>query len=125
MTENTRPRTLRTAAQHVIEPQPWGRLEWYVSGAIGNSETMTTGKCVLDPGQANGRHWHPDCDEILMVLTGSIVHTWNDEEFPMEAGDVISIPRGVIHNARNVGDTQAELAIAFSSAHRTAEGAES
>lgn len=116
---------LRTVEQHIIEPQPWGRLEWYVSAEIGNSETMTLGKCVLDEGQANGRHWHPNCDEVLTVVKGSIIHSWNDEEFPMEAGDVISIPEGVVHNARNVGEGQAELSIAFSSAYRTTEGAES
>ncbi|WP_394216450.1 cupin domain-containing protein [Brachybacterium vulturis] len=116
---------LRTTDQHLIEPQPWGRLEWYVSGAIGNSEKLTVGKCVLDPGQANGRHWHPTSDEVLTVLKGRIVHSWDDEEFPMEEGDVISIPQGVVHNARNVGEGQAELSIVFSTAHRTTEGAES
>lgn len=116
---------LRTADQHTIEPQPWGRLEWYVSAEIGNSETMTLGKCVLDEGQANGRHWHPNCDEVLTVIKGSIIHSWNDEEFPMEVGDVISIPQGVVHNARNVGEGQAELGITFSSAYRTTEGEES
>lgn len=116
---------LRTRKQHIIEPQPWGRLEWYVSAQIGNSETLTTGKCILDPGEANGRHWHPNCDEVLAVISGRIIHTWNDEEFPMEEGDVISIPQGVVHSARNTGNTPAELSITFSSAHRRTEGAES
>ncbi|MCR8669556.1 cupin domain-containing protein [Agrococcus sp. HG114] len=119
------PHTLRTKDQHIIEPQPWGRLEWYVSAAIGNSEKLTVGLCVLDPGQANGRHWHPTSDEVLTVRKGSIIHTWNDQEFPMEEGDVISIPQGVVHNARNVGEGQAELSIVFSTAYRTTEGEES
>ncbi|MCT9627224.1 cupin domain-containing protein [Pseudarthrobacter equi] len=84
-----------------------------------------TRECILDPGQANGRHWHPNCDEVLTVLSGRIMHTWNDIEFPMEAGDVISIPQGVIHNARNETDEPAVLSIAFSSAYREIEGAES
>lgn len=99
----------------------WGHLEWYVSAEIGNSETMTVGKCVLNPGQANGRHLHPNCDEILQVLKGKVIHTWNGEEFEMNEGDVVSIPSGVIHNARNIGDGVAELAISFSSAYRTTE----
>lgn len=116
--------TLKTKSEHKIEPQTWGRLEWYVSAEIGNSETMTVGKCVISPGQANGRHWHPNCDEILTVLKGKIIHSWDDEEFEMNEGDVISIPTGVVHNARNVGDTDAELSISFSSAYRKSEGAE-
>lgn len=99
---------------------PWGRLVWQVSGELGNSETLTVGRCILDPGHANGRHFHPDCDEVLEVLTGSIVHTWGEDEVAMERGDVISIPAGLMHNARNTGDTAAELLIVFSTAHRTA-----
>lgn len=79
---------------------------------------MTVGRCLIEPGKRNGRHYHPNCDETLSVLTGKIVHSWNDAEIAMSAGDVISIPSGVIHNARNVGDEMCELAISFSSADR-------
>jgi quercetin dioxygenase-like cupin family protein len=109
---------LRTADQHVIEQMPWGRLEWFVSARIGNSETMTVGVCVLEPGAQNSRHFHPNCDEVLRVLKGRIVQTWDDQEHEMGVGDVISIPSGVTHNARNIGRETAELAICFSSAYR-------
>jgi quercetin dioxygenase-like cupin family protein len=111
-------------ADHVIEPQSWGRLEWYVSAAIGNSTTMTVGRCVLDPGRENGRHYHPNCDEVLQVLKGRIAQTWNDETRVLEAGDVVSIPSGVWHSARNLGAEPAELAISFSSADRQTIGFE-
>lgn len=113
--------TLKKKSEHQIVSTEWGRLEWYVSAEIGNSETMTVGKCVLNPGQANGRHLHPNCDEILQVLKGKIIHSWNDEEFEMNEGDVIAIPSGVFHNARNITDDVVELAISFSSAYRTTE----
>ena len=115
---------LRKAGEHSVEETEWGHLEWYASAAIGNSETMTVGLCVIRPGNANGRHWHPDCDEILTVVEGHIVHSWNDEEFVMNEGDVVSIPSGVVHNARNIGDTDARLSISFSSARRTTLGEE-
>lgn len=118
MTDHDFTNRLKTAAEHVIEPMRWGRLEWYVSAAIGNSDTMTVGKCIIDPGDANGRHYHPNCDEILTVLKGRIIQTWNGEEREMNVGDVVSIPSGVWHNARNIGDELAELAISFSSAYR-------
>ncbi|MFC5833485.1 cupin domain-containing protein [Nonomuraea insulae] len=110
---------LGRSADHVIVPMPWGRLEWRVSAEIGNSATMTVGTCFIDVGMANGRHFHPNCDEVLTVVRGQIVHSWNGEERVMNVGDVISIPQGVVHNARNTGDTVAELAICFSSAYRT------
>ena len=100
------------------EKLPWGGLIWQVSGPLGNSESMTVGRCLLAPGEANGRHHHPNCDEVLEVLEGSIVHSFDGREVAMERGDVISIPSGVVHNARNVGTTAAELLICFSSAWR-------
>jgi quercetin dioxygenase-like cupin family protein len=109
---------LQRSSDHVVVNMPWGRLEWYVSAEIGNSETMTVGKCLVDVGQENGRHYHPNCDEVLTVLRGRIIHSWNDEERVMDVGDVISIPQGVVHNARNIGNVVAELAISFSSAYR-------
>lgn len=109
---------LHRACQHVVEPTDWGRLEWSVSARIGNSETMTIGTCFVEPGMQNGRHFHPNCDEVLRVVRGTIVQTWNGSECEMNAGDVVSIPSGVVHNARNIGNETAELAISFSSAYR-------
>lgn len=110
--------------QYRVEETPWGKLIWQVSAERGNSEVLTVGRCILDHGQANGRHYHPDCDEVLEVLSGSIIHSWGDKEVPMERGDVISIPAGVVHNARNVGQGTAELLIVFSTGYRTAIAAE-
>ena len=113
---------LARVADHETEDTPWGRLVWMVSGKQGNSETMTVGRCYIAPGQENPRHYHPNCDEILHVLEGTIEHTFDDETVPMSAGDTISIPSGVLHNARNVGDSEAVFVITFSSADRQAVG---
>lgn len=105
-----------------IDKTEWGRLVWMVSRALGNSEEMTVGKCFIDPGQANPRHYHPNCDEVLHVLSGTILHTLGDEEFEMSEGDTISIPRNTLHNAANIGDDEAVLMISFSSADRQVVG---
>ena len=107
---------------NATEDQEWGRLVWMVSGALGNSKTMTVGKCFIRPGCANPPHYHPNCDEILHVLRGRIEHRVDDEHVEMAAGDTISIPSGRIHNARNIGTGEAELMISFSSADRQVVG---
>lgn len=106
---------------HDEVPTDWGRLVWHVSASQGNSEELTTGLCFINPGQMNDRHLHPDCEEVLTVIRGHIVHSWNDLEVEMQEGDVIVIPPNVVHNARNVGSTTAELAITFSSAYRSTQ----
>lgn len=101
-----------------VDEMPWGRLIWTLTREQGNSGEMTLGRCQLDVGCANGRHLHPNCEEILQVSSGTIVHTLGDEEITMHEGDTIRVPSGVVHNARNVGAEMADLLIVFSSGDR-------
>lgn len=107
---------------YVTEELDWGRLVWMVSADLGNSSTMTVGRCFIKPGCANPPHYHPNCDEILHVVRGHIEHRVDDEYVQMSAGDTISIPTGRIHNARNIGTEEAEFVISFSSADRQVVG---
>ena len=111
----------RSTDNKVIE-YPWGHLAWYVSRELNNSDTMTVGEAVIKPGQENPRHFHPNCDEVLHVLKGHILHTMGDKSVEMNEGDTVSIPAGVHHNAKNIGTENAVLAISFSSADRQAVG---
>jgi quercetin dioxygenase-like cupin family protein/type 1 glutamine amidotransferase len=102
--------------------QAWGELFWNTSAELKNSATMTTGTAIIKPGQGNPRHYHPNCDEILHVISGRIRHTMNEVTVEMGPGDTVSIPKGVLHNATNIGDTDAVLSIAFDSAYREVIG---
>ena len=106
----------------LVEDQSWGRLEWMVSGALGNSRTMTVGRCYIRPGEQNPRHYHPNCDEVLHVLQGTIEHSIDDEVLTMGPGDTISIPSGALHNARNAGPDEAIFVISFSAPDRQTVG---
>ena len=110
------------AADNQVIDQTWGKLTWYVSAQLGNSDTMTVGEAVIRPGQENPRHYHPNCDEVLRVVRGRILHSMGSRKAEMSAGDTVSIPMGVRHNARNIGTEDAVLAISFSSAHREVIG---
>jgi len=101
----------------------WGRLHWYASGALGNSEHLTVGQCVIRPGCANPSHGHPDCEEVLHLLRGRIEHAVAGKDtVPMEAGDTITIAPGVRHSARNVGSEDAHMLICFSTRERKTVG---
>jgi quercetin dioxygenase-like cupin family protein len=108
--------------QGTTDTQSWGRLVWMVSGALGNSDTTTLGRCYIDVGQENPRHFHPNCDEVLHVLSGEIEHSFGDEVVPMRAGDTISIRQGTLHNAKNIGSEEAVFVIAFSTPDRQVIG---
>ena len=65
----------------------------------------------IAPGVAFGRHRHPG-EEIIYVLEGSLQYEVDGKPpVTLKAGDVLFIPAGTIHAAKNVGtDNAAELA---------------
>jgi quercetin dioxygenase-like cupin family protein len=65
----------------------------------------------LDPGVAFGRHTHPG-EEIIYVLEGTLEYQIEGKPpVTLKAGDVLFIPAGTIHAAKNVGSgTASELA---------------
>ncbi|KAL7940039.1 RmlC-like cupin domain-containing protein [Trichoderma barbatum] len=65
----------------------------------------------FDPGALAGRHTHPG-EEVIYVLEGEIEYQIDGQKpVTLKAGEVFFIPAGVVHQARNVGNTTgAELA---------------
>lgn len=65
----------------------------------------------IDPGVAFPGHTHPG-EEIIYVLEGSLEYRVEGRPpVTLKAGDVLFIPAGAIHSAKNVGkDNAAELA---------------
>ena len=101
----------------------WGSLTWFASAELGNSDCLTVGRCVLEPGMSNPRHHHPDCEEVLHVLAGRIAHALpGGREVEMSAGDTITLPAGAAYFARNIGDEDAVLFVCLSSAERKVVG---
>ena len=65
------------------------------------------------PGSTTGRHTHPGA-EYTVVLQGTLeLSAEGRDARRVSAGDVYHNPRGLAHEARNVGDTPARVAITF------------
>jgi quercetin dioxygenase-like cupin family protein len=65
----------------------------------------------IEPGMAFPKHTHPG-EEIIYVLKGSLQYEVEGKPpATLKAGDVLFIPAGTVHAAKNVGnDTASELA---------------
>lgn len=62
------------------------------------------------PGASFPRHTHPG-EEIIYVLGGTLEYEVNGKPVTLKGGDVLFVPKGVIHAARNIGKgPAAELA---------------
>jgi quercetin dioxygenase-like cupin family protein len=65
----------------------------------------------FDPGYAAPRHTHPG-EEVIYVLEGTLQYEIEGQPpAKVKPGDVLFVPAGVVHTAKNVGSTKgAELA---------------
>ena len=82
---------------------------------LSDDETKQTIVLTVEfaPGATTGRHLHHG-DEYAMVLQGNLELTAEGRETrKVSAGDAFHNPRGLVHEARNIGDTAARLNITF------------
>lgn len=64
----------------------------------------------FEPGYASPRHTHPG-EEIIYVIEGTLEYDIAGKVSKVKAGDVLFVPAGVVHSAKNVGSSNAaELA---------------
>ncbi|HUT01070.1 MAG TPA: cupin domain-containing protein [Phycisphaerae bacterium] len=96
----------------------WGCLRWLANKAIGNAEGFTLGRVTIKAGTSNPPHSHGNCEEALYLLTGRLEHFIGDESVLLEPGDTLVVAAGVPHYARSVGDEDADMIVAYSSAER-------
>jgi quercetin dioxygenase-like cupin family protein len=84
---------------------------------------MTVGRVTFKPGCENPTHHHPNCDEILFVVRGTLEHSLpGGGSTVLNPGDCIVLPRGEGHMARNIGDEEAEVVVCFNTADRQTVG---
>lgn len=106
------------SSQEPVETFDWGTLQWLCHGRLQRGAEMTCGICHIRPGCRNPRHYHPNCEEVLYMLSGRGQHSFEDDSIELAAGMTIRIPVGVTHNLTNTGTDEIVCLIAFNSGHR-------
>jgi quercetin dioxygenase-like cupin family protein len=99
----------------------WGQLTWLVSAATMPGAEQTLGVVTIAPGRRNPLHAHPNCEELLYVVSGECEHQLGDARYVLKPGSVIRIPRGVRHWARCTSAAPLVAVISFSSPDRQTE----
>lgn len=106
-----------------IQQEHWGTLQWLITGKAKTSDTMTVGRVTIAAGHKNPNHYHPNCSEILYLISGQLEHTLPDGSYvAMHPGDSIVIPTGIWHHARNIGEEEAVVLVMFDSSNRETIG---
>ena len=102
----------------------FGEMRWLLDGDRSPGTAFTLGEVTIHSGSKNPLHVHDNAEEVLYLIEGTLEHRVGDETFTLEAGDVIRVPRGVPHDARSVGTTDARMVVAFDHPHRSFESLE-
>jgi mannose-6-phosphate isomerase-like protein (cupin superfamily) len=71
--------------------------------------TTTVMEMTLPVGHAPALHVHDALDDTWYILEGRMAVRCGDEEYIAEAGNWVSMPRGVPHTFRVVGDHPARI----------------
>jgi quercetin dioxygenase-like cupin family protein len=112
--------SVRTAAESAAATiqEDWGSLTWLASAPLGNAANMTVGRVVIRKGKSNPRHCHANCHEVLYLLAGTLEHTMGEKVTTLNPGDTLVVASNVPHNARSIGDVDADMIVVYDSGRR-------
>ena len=97
---------------------PWGWIHWLMNAQMDPEAAQTFGVVEIAAGQRNSLHKHPNCEELLYVISGSCEKIVGDKKVIMKAGDIVRIPIGVPHQAITIGNEPMRAVISYSSGNR-------
>ena len=100
------------------EKYDWGWIRWLMNDKLDPGCGMTFGVVQIDAGQRNPAHVHPNCEELLYVLSGSCEHRIGSQTAVLKPGDLLRIPAGVSHAARALGTEPMKAVVVYNTGAR-------
>lgn len=98
-----------TAAAMERDQLDWGVLGWVSRPATTAARNLVVVDVTLEHGQGHNFHKHPDQEEVIYVIDGSIVQWIDQEKQVLSAGDSAFIGADVVHASFNESGSPANL----------------
>ena len=114
---NASPQPIRENEQPALT-FPWGAIKWLCNREIDAEALQTFGLVFINPGQQNPPHYHPNCEELIYVLSGECDHRLGDATIHLEPGSLLRIPANAVHCAVNTGWDPVRMVIIYSAPDR-------
>lgn len=75
-------------------------------------------RLTLAPDAIREPHWHANANELTYCLAGELLVSILDDKsafssFTLSAGEMLHVASGSLHHIENIGETEAELIVAF------------
>lgn len=103
------PRAFTIASETEPEILDWGRLRWLCNPPSTGAKDLTVIDVTLLPGKGHNFHKHPDQEEVILCVTGSVEQWVDREKRILGPGDSAFIPAGVVHASFNAGSAEAKV----------------
>lgn len=100
-------------------------MEWLMEDAIQKDAGLSMARMTVAASAVSELHAHPNCTEAIHVLSGRIEQRIGDEWRKLDQGQTCLIPKGQMHQTRNIGTERAVLMLAYSSGSRVYKTCES
>lgn len=97
------------------------RMEWLMEDTPDAQAGVSLARMTVEPGATSQAHSHPNCSEVVHLLSGRVQQRLDDHWITLNAGDTLLIPVGAIHQTRNEGNEQSVLMVVYSSGTRIYE----
>jgi quercetin dioxygenase-like cupin family protein len=94
-----------------VDTVDWGTIGWRTRPANTACKTFVVMDVELEPTFGHDFHKHPQQDELITVLAGTIEQWIEGEKTILEAGDSVYLDKDVVHASFNVGDVTARLLV--------------
>ncbi len=95
-----------------------GSLRQLTADGLPILDGLSVKRLVLEPGSIREPHWHANATELTYCVSGDLLvgmlgNADSFSCFTISAGQMFTAPTGSLHHIENVGDTTAELIVAF------------
>lgn len=100
----------------------WGKIQWLCDQNIDPDAEMTFGMVYIDAGDSNPRHIHPNCEELIFIISGECDHLLGEETHHLKPGMMLRIPANVPHQATTTSWEPCRMIVAYSSPDRQTIG---
>ena len=91
----------------------WGHLRMLSHPPSTGAKQLTIIDGDISPGKGHNFHYHPNQEEVLYVVSGSIEQWLERERRTLGPGDSIFIPPGVVHASFAIGADQVRVLAIF------------
>lgn len=91
------------------ESLDWGKLRWMSSPPATGARDLTVIEVSILPGEGHNFHKHPDQEEVIYVISGTVEQWLDRDKRLLGPGDAVFIGADVVHASFNVGDTDARM----------------